>query len=129
VVAVAARGLSASATGHGVGGDLRALAGSPATYAVLLAAPLALVAYAIALQRGTVVQATAPLVVGETVLPALVGLLVLGDHPRPGWGAPAVVGFALAVGASILLSRFGEVDAAEVAAGEADAAQGSLSGE
>jgi drug/metabolite transporter (DMT)-like permease len=116
VVAVAARGLSASATGHGMGGDLRALAASPGSYAVLLATPLALVAYATALQRGTVVQATAPLVVGETVLPALAGLAVLGDHPRAGWGAPAVAGFVLAVGASIVLSRFGEVDAAQDAA-------------
>jgi hypothetical protein len=111
VVAVAARGLTA-ATGGGLIDDVRVLAGSPASYAVLLAAPVALVAYATALQRGTVVQATAPLVVGETVLPAVAGLALLGDHPRPGWGVVAVLGFALAVGASVLLSRFGDVDQA-----------------
>ena len=46
--------------------------------------------YSIALQRGTVTQATAPLVVGETVAPALVGLLLLGDQPgRAGAGSPS----------------------------------------
>ncbi|GAB7007329.1 hypothetical protein JCM18899A_48040 [Nocardioides sp. AN3] len=110
VVAVAARALSASASGAGLANDLRALAGAPATYALLVATTLALTAYATALQRGSVVQATAPLVVGETVLPALAGLALFGDHPRPGWGPVAVVGFALAVGATLILSRFGEVD-------------------
>ena len=49
------------------------------------------------------------LVVGETVLPAAVGLTMLGDHARPGWGLVAAAGFVLAVGAALLLSRFGEV--------------------
>ncbi|GAA3674644.1 hypothetical protein GCM10022237_37790 [Nocardioides ginsengisoli] len=109
VVAVAARVLSPP-----LGGDLRAdlvaLVQSPATYALLVAAPLGLVAYATALQRGSVVEATAPLVVTETVLPAAVGLSLLGDHARTGWGAVAVLGFVLAVGATLLLSRFGEVE-------------------
>jgi hypothetical protein len=56
-----------------------------------------------------VVQATAPLVVGETALPALIGLTLLGDHPRPGWSAAATAGFVLSVGAALALSRFGEV--------------------
>jgi hypothetical protein len=85
------------------------LVGAPASYALLLTAPLALVTYATALQRGSVVQSTAPLVVGETVLPALAGLALLGDHARPGWGPVAAVGFTLAVAAALLLSRFGEV--------------------
>lgn len=113
VVAVAARVLSVPVTGDRLAADLRTLVGAPAFYAVLAATPVALVAYATALQRGTVVEATAPLVVAETVLPALAGLVLLGDHPRPGWGAVAVLGFVVAVGASLLLCRFGEVDAAE----------------
>ena len=47
---------------------------------------VAILTYSIALQRGSVTEATAPLVVGETVAPALVGLLLLGDQTRPGWG-------------------------------------------
>jgi hypothetical protein len=112
-VAVAARVLSASVDRGRLIDDLHVLVTAPASYAVLVATPVALVAYATALQRGTVVAATAPLVVGETVLPALAGLALLGDHPRPGWGLVATLGFVIAVGASLLLCRFGEVDAAE----------------
>jgi drug/metabolite transporter (DMT)-like permease len=110
VVAVAARALSASVARGPLSADVHVLIRAPALYAMLVAAPLALIAYATALQRGTVVEATAPLVVGETVLPALVGLVLLGDHARSGWGAFAVLGFLLAVGGSLLLARFGEVD-------------------
>ena len=73
-----------------------------------VAAVVALLAYSTALQRGTVTQATAPLVVGETVAPALVGVLVLSDVPRPGWGWVAVVGFILAVAGAVALARHGE---------------------
>jgi uncharacterized membrane protein len=83
----------------------------PATYAIVAAGALAMLSYSVALQRGTVTQATAPLVVGETVLPALVGLLLLGDQPRPGWGAVAAVGFTLAVGGAVALARHGELSA------------------
>lgn len=109
LVAVAVRALP-PVSGLGTG-DLRALVASPALYAVVAATPFALTAYAAGLQQGTVVQATAPLVVGETVLPALVGLVLFGDHPRPGgWGALAALGFVLAVGASLVLSRYGDVE-------------------
>lgn len=109
VVAIGVRALS-SATTHGdLVPPVHALATSPTSYALLVAAPLALITYATALQRGSVVQATAPLVVGETVLPAIVGLSLLGDHPRPGLGIAAAAGFTLAVAAALLLSRFGEV--------------------
>ena len=109
VVALGARILSITA-GPARGPDLVGrLVGSPASYALVVAAALALTTYATALQRGSVVQATAPLVVGETVLPALLGLAVLGDQPRPGWGPAAAAGFVLAVGAALALSRFGEV--------------------
>ena len=109
VVAVGARSLSSSTTPGHLVPPLRVLAESPSSYALLVAAPLALATYATALQRGSVVQATAPLVVGETVLPALVGVVLLGDHARPGWGLVAVAGFTLAVGAALALSGFGEV--------------------
>ncbi|MCD4523524.1 hypothetical protein [Nocardioides sp. cx-173] len=82
---------------------------SPATYALAVAGVVALLTYSIALQRGSVTQATAPLVVGETVAPALVGLLLLGDQPRPGWGLVAGAGFVLAVAGAVALARHGEV--------------------
>jgi drug/metabolite transporter (DMT)-like permease len=118
VVAMAARLLSASVSGGRLVDDVQVLVSAPAFYGLLVATPLALVAYATALQRGTVVQATAPLVVGETVLPALAGLALLGDHPRQGWDGLAALGFAIAVGATLLLSRFGEVGTDRAGAAE-----------
>jgi multidrug transporter EmrE-like cation transporter len=109
VVAVGARALSFSMTDGGLVVRIQTLVDAPASYALVVAAPVALMTYATALQRGSVVQATAPLVVGETVLPAIVGLTLLGDHARPGWGVAGGAGFVLAVGAALLLSRFGEV--------------------
>lgn len=82
---------------------------SPAAWALAVAGVLAALAYSIALQRGSVTQATAPVVVGETVGPALVGLLLLGDQPRPGWGWVGAVGFVLAVAGAVGLARHGEV--------------------
>jgi drug/metabolite transporter (DMT)-like permease len=109
VVAVAARALLSSAAPGDLVPPVHVWVGAPATYALVVAAPLALATYATALQRGSVVAATAPLVVGETVLPAIVGLALLGDRARPGWGPAAAAGFTLAVTAALLLARFGEV--------------------
>ncbi len=83
---------------------------SPATWALGLAGVVAVLTYSIALQRGSVMQATAPVVVGETVGPALVGVLLLGDQPRPGWGWVGAVGFALAVAGAVGLANHAEVD-------------------
>jgi drug/metabolite transporter (DMT)-like permease len=104
--AVAARMLPAEGA---PGVELRALVASPATYALAVAGAVALLTYSIALQRGSVTQATAPLVVGETIAPAAVGLLLLGDQARPGWGAVATVGFVLAVAGAVALARHGEI--------------------
>lgn len=89
--------------------ELDDLIANPATYALLVAAVIALTAYSTALQRGTVTQATAPLVVGETVAPAIVGIVMLGDRPREGWDWVAAIGFALAVGGALSLARHGEI--------------------
>lgn len=89
--------------------DLGALLRDPATYALAVAAVVALLTYSTALQRGTVTQATAPLVVGETVIPAIVGVVMLGDVPRQGWEWVAVVGFALAVGGAVALAGHGDL--------------------
>ena len=108
--AVAARMLPGSLALDQIFGQLGDLLTSPATYALMVAGALALLTYSIALQRGTVTQATAPLVVGETVAPALVGLLLLGDEPREGWGWVATLGFVLAVAGAVSLSRHGEIE-------------------
>jgi len=90
-----------------------ALLKEPALYTAVVGGAIAMFFYASALQRGGVTTATALLVVGETVFPALVGLLALGDHSRPGFAPVAVGGFVMAVAAAVLLARFGEVTAPE----------------
>jgi drug/metabolite transporter (DMT)-like permease len=86
---------------------------SPATYALIIAGAVALLTYSTALQRGTVTQATAPLVVAETVSPALVGVILLGDRPREGWDWVAAIGFLLAVAGAVSLARHGELPGEE----------------
>jgi drug/metabolite transporter (DMT)-like permease len=115
VVAVAARILPAELTVVG-------LLTSPATYGLVVAGAVALLTYSTALQRGTVTQVTAPLVVLETVGPALVGLIMLGDRPRPDWGWVAVIGFVLAVAGAVSLARHGELSGDDTTAAVPDAA-------
>ena len=66
--------------------------------------------YATALEDGSVTVATAAVVLAETTPPAVVGIMFLGDHTRPGLGGVAVLGFSLAVVCAVALARFGETD-------------------
>lgn len=81
---------------------------NPATYALLLGGGAAFLLLTSALQRGSVTTATAGLVLGETVAPALIGVVWLGDRTRPGLGWLAILGFVVAVAGALALSRFGE---------------------
>jgi drug/metabolite transporter (DMT)-like permease len=80
----------------------------PAFYAMALAGLLGLLLYAMALQRGSVTVSTSAVVVAETLIPALVGLTLLGDRPAPGRTGLAVVGFIITVGGAVALARYGE---------------------
>ncbi|MEV6896472.1 DMT family transporter [Amycolatopsis sp. NPDC051372] len=80
----------------------------PALYLVAVSGGMAMLFYATALQRGSVTTSTAMMVLGETVLPSLVGVVLLGDRTRPGFVIVAVTGFVLAVTAALALARFGE---------------------
>ncbi|MFD0356778.1 hypothetical protein ACFVHW_24030 [Streptomyces sp. NPDC127110] len=84
---------------------------NPALYALLLGGAAAFLLLTSALERGSVTAATAGLVLGETVGPALVGVAWLGDRTREGLTWLAVTGFAVAVAGSLALSRFGEPEA------------------
>jgi len=55
-----------------------------------------------------VTTTVAAMVVGETIAPALVGAVWLGDRAREGLGWLVVLGFAVAVAATLALARFGE---------------------
>jgi drug/metabolite transporter (DMT)-like permease len=82
----------------------------PAAYAVVAAGIVSFVFYATALEGGSVTVATSAVVLAETLPPAVVGVLFLGDTTRPGLTPVAAVGFALAVASAVLLARFGEAD-------------------
>ena len=82
----------------------------PAAYALAAAGIVSFMLYATALESGSVTVATAAVVLAETVPPAVVGVMFLGDHTRPGLGGVAVLGFSLAVVCAVALARFGEAD-------------------
>ncbi|MFC9706225.1 hypothetical protein ACFTWD_36680 [Streptomyces sp. NPDC056943] len=90
----------------------------PVWYALLVGGGAAFLLLTSALQRGSVTTATAGAVLGETIGPAVVGVVWLGDRTREGLGWLAILGFALAVAGSLTLARFGEPPApAETAGG------------
>ena len=102
VLAVAARVLP--------GFSVHELIRDPAAYALAAAGVVSFMLYATALEDGSVTVATAAVVLAETIPPALVGIMFLGDHTRPGLGGIAVLGFSLAVICAVALARFGETD-------------------
>lgn len=77
----------------------------PLVYAVVVMGVLGVLAFAAALQDGSVGTATAVLTVTEVVVPGVLGLTLLGDRIRPGWLIPAAVGTALALAGVVLLTR------------------------
>jgi drug/metabolite transporter (DMT)-like permease len=87
-----------------------ALLRDPAAYAVVAAGIVSFVFYATALGGGSVTVATSAVVLAETLPPAVIGVLFLGDTTRPGLTPVAAVGFALAVASAVLLARFGEAE-------------------
>jgi hypothetical protein len=101
VVALAARALTVLSPGR--------LVSDPATYALIMGGLVAFLFFATGLQRGVVTVVTAAVVVGETLAPATVGVLVFGDHTRPGMVPFAVGGFVVAVAGAFGLTRFGQL--------------------
>ena len=102
VLAVAARVL----TGY----SPDALVRDPATYALAAAGLVSFLFYASALEGGSVTVATAAVVLVETVPPAAVGILLLGDRTRPGMAGVAIAGFILAVICAVALAKFGQTE-------------------
>lgn len=79
----------------------------PAGYALVISGLLALWLYAASLQRWKVTSATAVVVALDTLVPATVGLLWLGDRAQPGRGWLAAGGFVAALGGAVVLARLG----------------------
>jgi uncharacterized membrane protein YdcZ (DUF606 family) len=100
VVALAARALTAFSPAR--------LVADTAAYALVGGGLVAFLFFATGLQRGAVTVTTAAVVVGETIVPATVGVVALGDQIRPGFALVAVAGFVVALAGALLLTRFGE---------------------
>lgn len=100
VVAIAARLLPEPGVG---------LLTSPAAGVLVLAGPTAFLVYSGAMQRGSVTTATAAMVLTQTLVPAVAGLL-LGDRVRPGFVPIAAAGFVLALAGAVALGRYDRPD-------------------
>ncbi len=99
--------------------DLGELFTDPALYAIILAGPGGFYMFTVALQKGAVSAASASLVVGETVVPGVIGIVVLGDTVRAGWGGPvAVIAFVAAVVGAVVVAMSPVVEEVERAGGE-----------
>lgn len=81
---------------------------NPGLYAVFAGGAAGFLLLTSALHRGSVTTAVAGMVVGETIAPALVGVVWLGDRTRDGLGWMVFAGFAVAVAGTLVLARFGE---------------------
>jgi drug/metabolite transporter (DMT)-like permease len=82
---------------------------NPATYALVLSGVTSFLFFTTALQRGSVTAVTAAVIIAETILPAAVGVEVLGDGTRPGLVWLAAIGFAVAIVGALMLARFGDL--------------------
>lgn len=102
----------------------RAFYTHPALYAAAAGGAAGFLLLTSALHRGSVTTAVAGMVVGETIAPAFVGVVWLGDRARDGLGWLVVSGFVIAVSATLVLARFGEAPDKATAA---DPAGGALS--
>ena len=83
------------------------LIADPAAWAMAGAGVLGLLLGALALQRASVVSVTSAMVATETVLGAVLGMIVCGDRPAAGLAVPAVGGFLLVLAGALALARFG----------------------
>ncbi len=82
----------------------------PLSWALLIYGVVGMVAFAAALQRGSVTIAMAGQATAETVVPAIIGLTLLGDHARSGSGGIATTGFVLTVLAAAWLAAHSRVE-------------------
>ena len=85
----------------------------PASWAIAIAGIGGFYLFTVALQIGSVNGAAAALVAGETVVPAIAGVVLLGDTTAPGLGWLMVVAFVGAVAGAVAVAVFGAEQNAE----------------
>jgi hypothetical protein len=96
---------------HGISHfDLGAIVADPALYTLVIAGAGGFYLHTVALQLGSVNGATAALVVGETVVPGIIGVIWLGDQADPGLRWLAILGFVFAVVGAVAVAWFGAAE-------------------
>lgn len=86
------------------------LISDPAAWAVVIAGAGGFYLFTVALQVGSVNGVAAALVMGETVIPGVVGVLLLGDVAKPRLGWLVGVAFATAVAGAVAIAIFGTAE-------------------
>lgn len=81
---------------------------NPLLWAIIVHGAVGMSFFTVALQRDAVTLITAITLVFEVVVPSLIGISLFGDAIEPGRMPLAVIGFLLATGGAISLSRFAE---------------------
>ncbi len=89
--------------------SLSGVLSTPASYALPICGVLAFILYSLGLQRGGVTAVTTPMIVMQTLTPAAVGVLALGDAVRASWLPAAVLGLLVTAAGAIVLGRFDDV--------------------
>jgi drug/metabolite transporter (DMT)-like permease len=89
----------------GEGFSFVALLAQPSIYLIVGYWVVGIIAYSAALSRGEVGIVTAVFIVTEVVVPGLVGILLLGDPVRAGWGGVFVIGLAVSMIGVVVLAR------------------------
>ncbi|HEY4333347.1 MAG TPA: hypothetical protein VGM78_12280 [Ilumatobacteraceae bacterium] len=84
--------------------SILSIVGEPRLWAMVAYAGVALVLHAMALQRGNVGPITAAMWSTEVLVASIVSATFLGDHLRPGWEVPAILGIALTLASTIALA-------------------------
>lgn len=85
--------------------DPVALLAQPSTYLIAGFWVVGMVGYTAALTRGDVGPITAVFTVTQVVVPGVIGIQLLGDPVRPGWGWAFVLGLAAAVAGTVVLAK------------------------
>jgi hypothetical protein len=93
---------------------LGVLLSDPAAWTIAIAGLGGFYLFTVALQLGSVNGAVAALVVGETVVPGVAGVPLLGDSARSGLGWLVSIAFVGAVGGAVAVATFGAAEQGHV---------------
>jgi drug/metabolite transporter (DMT)-like permease len=89
---------------------LHILLADPASWTIAIAGLGGFYLFTVALQLGSVNGAAAALVVGETVVPGIAGVVLLGDTAKHGFGWLVAVAFLGAVAGAVAVAIMGAAD-------------------